>query len=311
MTDVIHLRQSDLARFVGCERSFYLGWQLRHAKLYDKSRPRECSNADVGTMVHGLMAAYYRGQLPERPTHMDMEDVATAAMAEAEVDWTLGSWIEGRSLATIMFRDYPRWVESEGHDLRYNVVGVEERLTWTVRVNGVQVEMSGQLDLRLQDEILGAYGIGDHKSMDGGKFKAPRPNNFQLLTYGVLARHSFPDLPIEFGFWNGVKRNKRTAKASPPFFNRWTLPFNPPMLDQHEDYLLRIAARIVRFLDKMETSKRPEIDATRNMTGECGWACNVEEICDVMDNPAYDWRDFANTNYPIRETPVELQGDDD
>lgn len=303
-------RQSDLATFIGCKRQFYLEWV---EKFYPQPKQteqdpevihiRDATNSDIGTLTHRGVEAHYRGEL-EGEEGVSLNDLLYNKLVDMGGSVTEKSWVSTLSYAEKMVEGYIDWVEREGVDNRLNLLDVERRLFSDVRtVGSTRAILTGQVDLLFHDELLDRYMIGDTKTKD--KFDPPHPNDFQLLTYGVLWMEEDGIIP-ETAFHNQIKRSKRTARATPPFYERFPIPLDEDILLRHQKRVNRLIADAVEFVEAVREDPEKHYElAFPNLNTECSWKCSVQEICRVMDGHL-PWREFAQDHYRPKETPVDL-----
>lgn len=318
MIDAITLRQSDLSTFLHCERQFYLRYVRRHAPIKPE-QGRPCKNHSIGTMGHHLYAGYYDGDLDgtegaEHYTEMLRAFAIANLGAGMEVDGetVLGpgtnpklTWEKGIEYAVTAMQGYPGWVAESGHDLRYQVIGTEYECRVTIEVDGVQVTLVGHFDLLLYDELLHSESIVDHKFFQ--YLKPPRPNEWQLYTYGALRLWETGNVP-EAACLNVTKRSLQTAKATGPFYDRFPVPLGEMALVAHQRKLIELIRRVLRFLHKLESKpKRYNTIALANQGLGCNM-CALKEVCDNMDDGS-DWESLADKYYPPTTDDVDFDED--
>lgn len=299
---MIELRQSDLQTYMNCRRQFYLEVVLNLAHPRTEQFPRKHNTAATGTLIHEVLKAYYTGQLSEEPSREEVQLIVVAKadelMGRDEEAWDveleasrMKDWNDAVVTASIVAHNYIPWVEREGLDLRYTVRSVEERLR--AEVPGTRIVLSGQPDLLYYDEILGEVGIVDHKSV--ATLDAPRPGNFQLLTYGVLYWWTTGEVP-EWAAHNQLKRNKQTDRAKPPFYARQPVHLDQQILELHAEMLIGLCQEIELFMDSINENNH-RTKAFPNMTGECDWKCGVKELCDRFHDGDDVWQDMSTHLY--------------
>lgn len=299
---VIDLRQSSLQTFLDCRRKFFLEVTKNLAPAPVEGL-RKVTTADNGTMVHEVLRMYYEGELSDDVTAEQCGDIIHDWVKEQtdslDSDDTtaphVADWYKSAEMATTMSHGYINWVEQTGQDLRFTPWSVEQRIH--VDISGTDIQLSGQLDLVLFDELIGEYGILDHKTV--ARLDPPRAGNFQLLTYGWLFWQDTGIVPTWAGH-NQIKRNKQTSRAKPPFYDRPTLNLNEEMLENHGRMINSLCRDIQQAMMTVDDTNHRD-HAYPNMTSECDWKCDVKGLCDVMHDADEVWVDIASLNYIQRK----------
>src|SRR5690606_12100880 len=137
------------------------------------------------------------------------------------------------------------------------------------------------------------------------------PPDSQRLTYAVLRR-------LEDGtsysalFHNQLKRVKRTARATPPFYARHELVLNDQQLRKHWQAMNVRVEEIAQhraWLDWGVVSlDSPRIDASPSK--DCSWACPFYHLCPMMDDGS-DWEWYLGEEFVEGESHVPGREDDD
>ena len=307
------LRQSSLRTFVECRRKFYLQNILKLSPQGEATYPRKHRTAHTGTIMHEVLAEYYRGNLDD-PDRNEVYDICQAAAWE--LIWgpegpkdadplvmvpLMKDWNQAIEVSAIVTHTYiTQHVAPTGIDLQYDVLAVEERMEAEV-FEGFSI--TGMPDLVLHDNLTDEVGILDHKSV--AVLDPPRAGDFQLLTYAWMWRKLHDTTPGWAGH-NQLKRNKQTARAKPPFYARPVLHVDGHMLDGHNMMLHGMADAILRLEDELLTfPENHRFVALPNMTGDCSWKCSVKDLCDQMHDEDDVWRHTAETYYIKRQDKEE------
>lgn len=305
---ILILRQSDLALYLRCQRSFYLQF-VRGARRKKQTGPRKCTTADIGTLVHMGLADYYRSDMvwDEDDLRERMTLHADANMGVWPQEWDgeflPDDWVSGIALAARMVHGYIPWVEENGLDLRYNTLEVERQ--YLTVFDSMGIGLSGIIDLVQEDELLGHHVITDHKTKGSGDFRPPRRGDWQLLTYAALYQWETGQYPAA-AQWNMLKRVKRTASAKPPFYFRQPIRLSPEQIHMHQSRLFYLLASI-----GCEIRSSVVVGETStlwpNFGKHCDWQCPASEVCEAMD-ALVDWEHLLGeyeTTVTINDTQEE------
>lgn len=302
-TPKISLRQSDVAMFDECRRKFYL---TNVMQIGDPIRTftgpptaRKVKTQDVGSMVHAAIRLHNRGEMEDTEIILKANSICveTAVLLGGAIEredgfmqWGEG-WPKAIEMSTILIRGYFNWLSIEGHDLRLTTLAAEDRIVWD---NG-RIEITGQPDRVVLDEITEEVGIDDVKTVD--KLGPPRPGNYQLLTYGLLWWKVKGVCP-QWAMHTQIVRNMQSARAKPPFYERQKITLGEEILTRHYESIMQTSQEIVDFYERVNLLNHHEL-ARPNMNGECSWKCPVEFLCDHMHDGS-DWQHMAETTYNIR-----------
>lgn len=287
MTTTVVVRQSDLRKYMNCQRQWALENIYEVFPLGERTMP---GNKEVGTLTHAGVAAYY-----------DDKDI-DAALVQSATDMVLATGMAYEKFETalvqarLMVSRYISYVESMGLDTGWNVIDTEHRFEHKVRLPAypdVEVLLVGTADLIVWDEITNGEYIMDHKTV-GSLGQAPRPNDFQLHHYAWLRALETGRAPRGAGH-NAIKRVG--GKGKPPHNARFLIDISPAALDYHESAVLE--GMLPRYLTDLLYGGDPE-RYPWNPTGECHWKCPVYDVCDLMGG-GHDWRAVVHSEYNYKK----------
>lgn len=268
------IRQSEIKAFKRCRRKWMLSY-LRNLERIQYDEHEE--TARIGTEVHAVLDSYYRGGA------MPLLDDST--------------------LPGIMVEGYLDWLSETGADAGLKVVYSEERIEHPFGTfHGDEVILTGKLDLVVHDEATGLNLLLDHKTVQsldqaGEQLKV----DDQLQTYVLLLRAR--GVEVDGALHNMLRRVKRTAKATPPFYGRRIVRFNEEQLENHEMHLRATLAEMVRQAQAIEGGVDHHLTAYPNPTKDCTWDCPFLAVCPMMDDGS-DWEGFLSQEYRIRKEAV-------
>lgn len=297
----LKIRQSELSQWRSCRRKTAMQYWTGHQKnRHPATQPP--SKADIGTLIHLGLEHYYRdGKMP----HVTVWEEAKRVEAYwAEQGFAVNpEWKDAFNLGYLVCEGYIQWLEETGADAGMQVTGVERELEvpWG-NVQGVDVTLVGHIDLEGIDQY-GRPFLMDHKSVAG---IAPHegPIDFQRLTYAVM-REMEDGTSYAALYHNQLKRSKRTARATPPFYARQEVVINRAQLDKHKRVIDIRVAEIVEHRLGLATGAltlaSPEIDASPSK--DCSWSCPFYHVCPMMDDGG-DWAEYLDLNFQIKEAHV-------
>lgn len=279
----ITIRQSELSSWADCRRRTVLNYWEGYNRKRNLLLPP--SKADIGTIVHGGLEHHYRGL-------GSAHGWVAAEALRVEADWApfemTKEWKDAYNLAYIMCEGYEQWLEETGADAGFVVTGVEREceVFWGT-IDGYDVYVTGHIDLEGID-ALGRPVLVDHKSVVG--LSEPEgPHDFQRASYAVLRRMEDGTVFAAL-LHNQLRRVKRTARATPPFYGRNEVQFNDAHLRKHYRHMDVLVREIVAHERALIEGRIKVDDASLypHPTKDCSWKCPMFNVCPMMDDGG-DW----------------------
>ena len=242
------LTNSEMAAFQACRRGWWLTYYRQLKRVHDWS-----SLPSIGTTYHSALELYYR---EGRTDVADLVRMWTDELVAEYPDLEKEIRKDGE-LAAIMVEGYFIWLEQEGADIGYQVVGAEEAVE--VPLEGTHYRLRGKIDARLEREADGAWLQLEHKTV-GNLKDIPRyaQNAPQFLTYDLLAflkAKEEGDRPTDGVIINMAKRVLRTARANPPFYARHEVRHNVDELRNHFRHVVAIAKQIEEARNRLDAGE--------------------------------------------------------
>ena len=275
-------RVSALSLWLRCRRRAFLQYII---ELPDKSG----SAANIGTVMHHFVEAHHLNADPSEMTDQQTVD-AWDALDEGE-----------RETVLAMQKTYAPEVEENGYEVGMEVVAVELRLSNVI--GGLL--LSGQIDLLYLDHVKRQLVIRDTKT--GDKFFQTAERDFQLMAYLCLLLNDpyWLDtfLPEGYGLaieHEIIKRNKRTAKATPPFiqYNHHTVE-----IAAAKQWLLVLGGIAEEYLAVIDEADGDPgyYKLWAKGTNECSWYCPFASECGMLDDPEADALDVLRMEHQLKE----------
>lgn len=272
------LTHSEMATFRTCRRRWYLYYRERYAPT-PESRPAT-GVAQLGTNVHLALEGHYGG--------LDAFDVIAAVYADLqdrrpEDHHALA--LE-RSYVFTMVKGYLEWVAETGVDAQYHVVATElDASAPIVLMTGETITLRGKLDQVVERrDGSGARLVRDFKTVDALAKANGLPRDTQMRTYDLLHTLATPDHITDGVLYTMLVRSKRTARATPPFYEAVHQTYN-----EHDRQstlgAVRGTARDIMAADAQLAAGEPfQSVAYTNPGGYCEWACPYTSVCTMADD---------------------------
>lgn len=292
------ITQSSLKAFHHCRRCWYLGHYLQLVKRDDYG-----SATNIGNLVHDALADYYAGGVHPVNT---VRDTAVAMIDEAASPTRAKDIANDAELAGIMVEGYLEWLTETGADYELEFVEPEATM-WAELYPGVI--LLGKLDGRVKTRD-GERRFLEHKTVSNFA-DLPRfaPTEPQYLTYDLLERlwllaHPGEGTRTDGCYLNMLRKVKRTAKATPPFYERQDIRHNDEELRNHFRHVTSTAREMQRVIAALNAGVSyhdacPPSPPTR----ECLYMCSFTELCvsGIMDDGS-DWRPMADALFEPGDT---------
>ncbi len=237
----------------------------------------------LGSRVHGALEMFYRDGLDLIESYNALldDDVVIAEAEWMNVDLVKSEGEMGR----IMLEGYLDWIAEEGIDSEYDIISNEETLEMPL-LDG-EVVLRGKLDQRIRRKADGVRLIRDFKTV-GQSFEVYARTlhlNEQVLTYMTLeAYHNKEGDRSEGAEFILLKKNKRTAAAKPPFYQREEILHNDFTLRSFYQRLHGTVTEIMNTKRWLTEGVDHRLVAAPHPTGECPWKCQFFSICGMFDD---------------------------
>jgi len=293
---VRRVSNSEVQTFKECRRKWWLAW---HRGLRAK-RDTPTGPLRSGTRVHRALEVLYvpEGEEPGNPL-LALAEVANAdlrAYQEACLEWNeqpdpevIKEFHKALDLERAMVEGYVEWLETSAEDAQIIVIAPEQELSIPGQFIGVpEVQLIGKLDVRVMRVSDGKRLFMDHKTAASiTKLLSGLRQNEQMLFYHLLELHQIAhsdDERCAGALYNILKKVKRTARATPPFYHRELITHND---DEIESFKIRLQGIVRDMLDVEEMlldGVDPRLVAYPHRTPDCDWKCEFKQVCPMFDD---------------------------
>lgn len=301
--DVVHISNSEIATFKECRRKWYLAY---YRGLSPKNVPVHGPLA-LGTRIHHALEMYYT----------DESDPIAAYKSTLEEDrlWLLAEqrptddFDKEAELGRIMLEGYLEWLEETGADSGLEVVSAEEMLT--VPLMDGKVNLVGKLDMRVKRKVDGVRLFMDHKT-------SAAPSNITKTAHMAWQPKMYMLLEMLKGdeeqrcdgmIYNILKKNKRTATAKPPFYERVEVRHNRNTMNAFWLQVHGVIQQITAAREALDNDFDHNQIAYPTPTNDCTWKCPFYAVCPLFDDGSAA-ENFVEDFY-TQKSPYEYYGKDD
>lgn len=271
---------TEMTVFRECRRKWWLQYVLKiapRAKSFSGPLP-------LGSRVHSALESYYKyGEdllsAYRRLVQQDREEMMSLGVPEDS------EFNDEAELGRIMLEGYKEWVAAEGVDSDLEVIGVEEILEYPMLDD--QVIVQAKLDLRVVKTFSGTRSILDHKTARSlTDFDKTSHMTTQLKLYMLLDKllNDDPDSRIDGGIYRLLKKVKRTARATPPFYRDVYVHHNDFTLRSFWFQLQGVLRDMLASRRALESGADPMTVAYPSPSNTCSWKCSYYHICPLFDD---------------------------
>ena len=279
MSDIVRLSNSEIQTYKDCRRKWWLSY-------YRRMQPRQKTYTGplaLGTRIHAALDEYYAQGVPLLVAHAEL---VAADRLTLESDSRDSSSLDAEAdLGRIMLEGYLQWVEDEGIDSELEIVSTEEKISVPL-FNG-EVELQGKLDMRVRRKIDGVRMFRDFKTVGGSlsDFANLAPMNEQVLTYMLLeSMKEGEENRSEGGIFTMLKKVKRTAKATPPFYDQIEVRHNIFTMRSFWNRIHGVITDLMRTRKALDDGEAASLVAYPSPSRDCKWKCQFFSICTMFDD---------------------------
>lgn len=293
------ISNSEIQTFKDCRRKWWLAW---YRGLRAK-RESPVGALRSGGRVHRALEVLYvpEGEVAGNPL-AQLAEVANEelrAYEETCAEWNerpdpevIKQFHKDLDLERAMVEGYLEWLEDSGVDSEIIVVAPEQELAVPARSVSEffpeDVDLIGKLDVRVKRVSDGQRLFMDHKtaaSLDKAT-KGLRQNE-QMLYYHILELHQIAesdDARCVGALYNMLKKVKRTARATPPFYRRELITHNDDELEHFKTRLLGVIDEMMHVESLLAAGLTHQYVAFPRPTADCDWKCEFHQVCPMFDD---------------------------
>lgn len=310
-SEIYSFSHSEMSVYKDCRRK----WMLQYYMKLRRRRTPRAKARDTGTLVHAALEQFYvAGSLDNDMSEEMMMNFLVAARDDdmLKVDETERALVKDvHNTARILCTGYVEWLRETGADvgLKFNPNPSEVELRVPGPVEGT--EIMGIVDLSAVDERSGDLVVMDTK-VTGSIDTMLKTLHLmeQGPMYAVLAKITDGDSTRGFRvIWNMIKNTKQTARARPPFYQRYELAINDDQLRQFYSQLQGQMEDILRTEERLNAGESHIKVAYPTPSGDCSWKCPYVSVCGLMGDPRndVDWLIQAAFTTPKQREDAKIE----
>lgn len=293
------ISNSEIQTFKECRRKWWLAWYRGLRRKADNPTGPLRS----GTRVHRALEVLYvpEGETAGNPM-VRLAEVANEDLRAYEGfcrEWNeqpdpdvIKQFHKDLDLERAMVEGYLEWLEDSGVDSEIVVVAPEQELS--VPAQSISeffpedIELIGKLDVRIKRVSDGQRLFMDHKTAasltDGVK---DLRQNEQMLFYHILELYQIAesnDARCVGALYNMLKKVKRTARATPPFYRRELIIHNDDELESFKIRLLGVIDEMMHVESLLAGGLPHQYVAFPRPNRDCSWKCEFYQVCPMFDD---------------------------
>lgn len=303
--ETLEVSNSEIQSFMDCRRRWWLTYHRGLRPIVEAPT----GPLAIGSRVH--LALEHGYSTPGR------EEAARAILAKSIAEdypkaVELGiekEFLSEAELCLAVLEGFFQWAAEEGLDAGWEVVEHEHLVKAPpIRINGQDVILKGKLDQTVRDERTGQLWLRDWKTTVTLKLSM-LPFAPQLKTYLLLLQLTEPEAQVNGGVFVFLKKNKRTAKAEPPFYMKETMYVSNVQRENFWNATLGTLGRIVETTAALDRGEDHHSVVPARPTRDCSWRCPFFLCCDMFDDGS-QVESYLEQNFRVTD-PYEYYGIDE
>jgi hypothetical protein len=271
-----------------CFKRCHRKWWLAYYRALGIREPDATGPMSVGNRIHEAFALWFRPTDSVNP----YETLAAGFTRDLErwPDQTK-ELLQEQELCSAMVEGFFQWMAENGTDQGITIVGTEETLEFPIPLTtGVQVNIRGRLDVRVQRQIDGAQLFRDWKTVASLSEPVRTLHMdeqmlwYHLLEYLKLQQSGQDGKLTDGGLYTMLRRVKRTGTAKPPFYDQVEVRHNVHELQSMYLRIIGMVEDILRVRDALDAGADPRMVAYPTPTKDCKWDCDFFPVCPMFDD---------------------------
>lgn len=323
MTDMPkrYYTNSEFEVFRDCIRKWYLSQYRQLARTHEHvNEAREIGNfvhADIADLYNNpedhvlgstivRMAAEMRAEQEKLAQQENLQPIAFENIAVIN---------KAEEFAKLIVEGYEQWLEEEGADSYLRFISAEQEVAVPFPALGLpkadieQPMLLAKMDARFLDERTAARVFVDHKTVQNFKDREswahldPQFLHYSLIDWLLLLQQEVDDPDGQWtdgGILNMLRKVKRTARSTPPFYKRVEVRHS---MIELRNFFVRVAGEITR-IQQTEMALDQGVDhhlvCPPSPSKDCSWKCQFMTLCAMMDDGS-DSEMYIEAAYVIKD----------
>lgn len=282
----VRITNSSIQTFKGCKRR----WMLND---YLGLKPKEKSYVGplaLGGRLHLALEMFYRDGLIPADAYaqiMVVDRQLFEASPGAKDDSQVKKFNNEAELGRIMMEGYYEWLLEENADSKIEPEFVEKVVEYKLENFDPRVILQGKVDMHARRVEDNSIAVLDHKSaISFDVYYKTAHMSEQLMYYVMLEKltRNGDEEVVDGGIFNLLKKVKRTATATPPFYERLDVRFNDETLQAFWTRTLGTVKEMMEVRDALDEGQDHRFVAYPSPGPDCTWKCPFIHACPMMDD---------------------------
>ena len=301
-----YVSNSEVQTFKRCRRKWWLSW---HRGLVQKSES-PIGVRQIGNRLHRALSTHYSpGRVGNLLEALEREIALDRAQLDTNTaEEVVKQFAAEADLERIILEGYLEWLKETGADAEIEIISSETYIEAGLpELPGVAI--IGKIDVRVRRTLDGVRLFLDHKSV--ANITQPvlmLPLDEQMKHYHLLEVLQGGEERTAGALYNMLRRVKRTARATPPFYSRVEVRHNDIEL---ATYRARVVGEITDMLaveDALGRGASHHEVAYPRPSRDCLWDCPFLAVCPMFDDGSRA-EDMLNVYFAQRD-PLEYYLED-
>ena len=272
------MSHSELRTFTSCKRR----WYLSYVKQLQPRISSPTGVVHVGGNLHLALEGHYGYNLDALAVLRWAYDELIAQHPGNERDLR-----KDLDMATAMTEGYLQWAAETGLDAGLNTIATEHEVVNDITLpDGTPVQWRAKLDLLMRRESDGRILLRDFKTTGTMEKAATLILDTQMRFYAMMQALAHPDPAsrVDGAQYLMIKRSKRTARATGPFFECAEVSYNKHDLNAAYLRSLAISQEIVMARRRLDAGENPLYVVYPTPGDFCSWGCAFRMACPLHDD---------------------------
>ena len=285
------ISNSEIQCFKHCKRKWWLSY-YRGLQKVETEGPLA-----LGTRVHLALSHYYS---PNGTADMAFFAYNSSISEDAYKSLDPVKFEKEAKLGLVMLEGYFEWVAETGADSGLEIIEAESEIEYRFQIWGEWVTLLAKRDLIGIDHNYGERKFFmDHKTCQS--LENPLLDlDEQVLTYAMIENLVHPEDPVNFAFWNMLRKVLRTSRSNPPYYSREPLEISKTMLRNHWNKMVGVIGDIMETRKKLDLGVDPRQACYPTVSSRCNWGCHFRQVCPMFDDDSYA-EEYLQLNYTKSE----------
>lgn len=283
---------SEMVEWRDCHRKWFLHYHLGLSKR-DKS-----GALALGTNVHEALQVYYEPEGTADKALSKFDSIYWIAKTDAS-EYEIEAVMKDEKLGRIMLEGFFEWVEETGADAHLEIIEAESEIEHQIDVQGTPVIIMGKRDLIGRNALTGTAALVDHKTCASFNDNLMDLNE-QARMYLLLQR-LVGSTEVQEVIWNKLRKVQRSARATPPFYERQEIYVSEEELRMFFIRIRGIITDILRMVARLEAGEDPYEVCYPRPNNDCSWKCPYRKVCPMMDSDPAAAKEMLSDMFQVED----------